>query len=239
MLKGRKRFLLLVILFYLSVEILPNLFYRNSGKSISIGKLNNGKLVNAYQVPFLMRNAAYFSFVSYFISDNGFVHSSVYKTIIDGYAICEHTCPHNYFRIMECSGEKGGKLRLHRTHQNGRSIDFMVPKLKNGKPFMALDHLGLWHYNLSFTDEGKWLKNSKVALDFETMAKHILALDDAGKKNGVSIERVILKIELKDDFYRTKSGKEVQRRGIYFAKSLPEGINSAHQDHYHIDFKIR
>ena len=49
---------------------------------------------------------------------------------------------------------------------------------------------------------------------------------------------MILKINIKDDFFKTKSGKEVKRRGIYFAQKLPGNVDNMHDDHYHIDFKI-
>ena len=80
--------------------------------------------------------------------------------------------------------------------------------------------------------------NKKVSVDFETMGKHIIALDNAARKNGLAISKVILKINLKDDFYCTKSGKEVKRRGIYFARNLSKAIDMVHDDHYHVDFKI-
>ncbi len=46
-------------------------------------------------------------------------------------------------------------------------------------------------------------------------------------------------IDLKDDFYKTKSGQEVKKRGIYFARHLPKKVDIMHDDHYHIDFKIK
>ena len=69
------------------------------------------------------------------------------------------------------------------------------------------------------------------------MAKHILALHEEGKNHGIKIKMVILKIELKDDFYKTPSGKLVKAKGIYFAKELGHWTNKVHDDHYHIDFE--
>jgi penicillin-insensitive murein DD-endopeptidase len=138
---------------------------------------------------------------------------------------------------MECSTRNGGKTLLHRTHRNGLSADFMVPKIKNGKQTKFYDRLGLWHYLLGFDTLGRLIFDHKVSIDFETLGKHIIALDNAAKKNGLVISKVILRLDLKDDFYETESGLEIKRRGIYFAKRLPKIVDSLHDDHYHVDFK--
>ena len=70
------------------------------------------------------------------------------------------------------------------------------------------------------------------------MGKHIIALDNAARKNGLRIRIVILKLDLKDNLFKTKAGKEIKRRGIYFAQSLQPQVDMMHDDHYHIDFKI-
>jgi penicillin-insensitive murein endopeptidase len=80
--------------------------------------------------------------------------------------------------------------------------------------------------------------DKEVSIDFETIAKHIIALDNAARKNGLAISKVILKIDLKDELFNTKSGKELHQRGIYFARNLSKTLNMFHDDHYHVDFKV-
>ena len=220
-------------------EAWPELRYQNSGKSISHGSVGNGELENAFLIPYSGANFRYFSPLSYYVLNNGYVNNKVHKTVKQAYKICESTCPDTKFRIMECSDRFGGKLLMHNTHQNGTSIDFALPKRRHGHQFKWLDWLGVWHYLLDFDDKGKLKLVPSIEIDFETMAKHILALDEAGKKNGVRVKKVILKIEMKDAFYKSKSGKEVKSRGIYFARVLPDLINNAHEDHYHVDFELR
>ena len=140
---------------------------------------------------------------------------------------------------MECSDRKGGRLMLHRTHRNGLSVDFMVPKMKKGKQIKFYDHLGLWHYLMNFDSFGRLKLNKKVAIDFETIGRHIIALDNAAKANDLFVSKVILKIDLKDDFFNTASGREIRRRGIYFARNLSKSVDRMHDDHYHVDFKVR
>jgi penicillin-insensitive murein endopeptidase len=92
------------------------------------------------------------------------------------------------------------------------------------------------HYAMKFDGNGNL--NKKVRIDFETMAKHILALDKAARKNGMYVKKVILKLDLKDDFYATPSGKMVKAKDIYFAQNLPRIIDNVHDDHYHVDFEF-
>lgn len=216
----------------------PNILYTNSGVSTSSGTPGDGSLENAYQIDYKTNNSRYFSPMSYFLLGTCYVNSGLYQTIIDSYLECENTCPGIDFRLMECSTKKGGKVLIHRTHRNGLSADFMVPKIKEDKQIKLYDRIGLWHYLLNFDTSGAISLNKKVTIDFNTMGKHIIALDNAAKKNDLVISKVIFKIELKDDFFNTEYGKEIKRRGIYFAQNLSKSVNMVHDDHYHVDFKI-
>ena len=233
-----RNIILFVALIGLVFACAPNILYKNSGISESIGTTGKGSLKNAYQIKYKTNNSRYFSFTSFYLVGTGFVHSKLYQTLLDSYKECETTCLGIKFRTMECSLKKGGKTLIHRTHRNGLSVDFMVPKIKDEKQIKAYDRIGLWHYLLNFDSTGRLKMNEKVSIDFETMGKHIIALDNAARKNGLAISKVILKIDLKDDFYITKSGKEVKRRGIYFARNLSKTIDMVQDDHYHVDFKL-
>lgn len=230
--------LLGLILVALMIRCVPHMVYKNSGVSTSSGTPGKGSLHNAYQVNYKTNNAKYFSPMSYYLFGNGYVHSRLYNTLIQSYKECEKTCPNVDFRLMECSDKRGGVLMLHRTHNNGLSVDFMVPKIKNGKQSKFYDRLGLWHYLLQFDSSGRLKLNKKVKIDFETIGRHIIALDNAAHKNGLKVSKVILMIDLKDDFYKTQSGKEIKRRGIYFARKLSPAVDMMHDDHYHVDFKV-
>ncbi|MGB2129047.1 MAG: hypothetical protein ACPHXR_06165 [Flavicella sp.] len=59
---------------------------------------------------------------------------------------------------------------------------------------------------LEFDAEGRLSFDKEVSIDFETMAKHILALDNATQKRGLRIRIVILKINLKAAFFKTLAG---------------------------------
>ena len=221
--------------FTLLIFSFPELIHQNNGQSTKSGKVQKGKLENAYLIPYSGSNFNYFSFTSYYLLNNGYTHSKVYATVIDAYKIMETKAPETHFRIMECSDKHGGKLLIHNTHQNGTSIDFMSPK--KGKAFYKFNNLGMLHYLLDFDESGKMNLNKNVEIDFETIAQHIEALIEAGKKHGVGVKKVILKINLKDDLFKTPTGKKIKNQ-VYFAKVLSPAVDAVHDDHYHIDFEI-
>ncbi len=231
-----------LLLFCLSISFITifffaarELFHKNNGESVAVGKVHDGHLQNGYLMPFRGENFKYFSFISYYLMDNAYVHSKVYKTVLDSYEDLSLKYPDQKFQIMECSGKNGGKLKLHNTHRNGLSIDFLVPKKGKGYQY---NNIGLLHYLLEFDEDGKLEKNKKIEIDFQMMAEHILSLQNAGASYGVRIKKVILKINLKDDLWNSASGKKLKQSGIYFAKNLNKSIDDMHDDHYHIDFEI-
>ena len=228
-------FLLIAILIFIS---LPEVIHSNSGQSEVIGSVRNGGLENAYLLPYKGKNYQYFSLSSYYLANNAYTHHQVYQTVLDAYDVCASTLPNVRFGLMECSDKKGGDMLIHRTHENGMSVDFMVPKLRNGKPNHWLDYLGYVHYLLEFDDQGRSKAFSGIEIDFESIAQHILAIDEAAKQNGLDIRKVILKVELLDDLFNSPSGKLLQQRDIFFVPRLQHMVNVVHDDHYHIDFKI-
>jgi penicillin-insensitive murein endopeptidase len=145
--------------------------------------------------------------------------------------------PGRIFQLMECSNEKGGKIWPHHTHQNGLSVDFMMPLIKDSLPYYKLDDLGKEHYLLTFDNNGCYSNNKEVKIDFDLVAKQILILDEQARKNGLKIKKVIIKIELKDELFSTPNGKKLKAKGIYVVKALTPLINGLHDDHFHIDFE--
>lgn len=205
--------------------------------SISTGSVSNGSLNSGRIFPFSGNNFHYFDTTSY-LADRGFTHEKVLKTVLEAYTELETLLPERHFCIMECSHKHGGKLFPHRTHQNGLSIDFMMPKLKDSKPYYELDNLGAQHYMLTFDENGNYSEDKSISLDFNTIALHILELQKAAKKNGLSIEKVIINTSLKDELFATENGKILKTSGIYVVRNLSPLINAVHDDHFHIDFKF-
>ena len=233
----KKYFALFFILIF-ALPGLPQFFHKNSANSSSVGKVNNGSIKNAWLLPYKGDNFKSFSTVSYFLLGRAYIHSEIYKTITESYAILDKSHPQIKFRYMECSKKKGGRARPHHTHQNGTSADFMTPLLKNNKPYRFYDRIGILRYGMNFKNNGRAKINDKICIDFETMALHILTLDKTGEKHHVRVKKVILNTNLSDELFATKYGPELKARGIYFTKNLSPFLNKLHDDHYHIDFEI-
>ena len=247
--KKRYYFLLLSCVVLLACA-LRECTHTNEGLTKITGTVGGGSMENAYLLPYSGPNYRYFSPLSYYILDRGYTHHQVYQTLLDAYGTCETTCPNTQFRIMEASRKGGGRMLPHRTHQNGFSIDFMTPlhNVEEGEDAGAiksgdgrsdqhrwLDRTGVWHYLLDFDEHGNWSDGIKI--DFPVMGRHLLALDDAARQNGLRIKKVILKINLKDELFATPEGQALKKRGVYFARKLHPVVDDLHDDHYHVDFQ--
>jgi penicillin-insensitive murein endopeptidase len=216
---------------------MPEHFHKNSGVSRSIGSVRDGSLENGWLVPHKGPNFHYFSGVSYYLLDNAYVHSSVYNTLMQSYKTCETTCPGTLFRLMECSNKNGGQMWFHWTHQHGLSVDFMVPTKRGETKTRLSEYTGLAHYLLGYNKDGKLIVSPKTEIDFEVMARHMLALDDAAKANGLRIRKILFHTDLHDNLFSTPSGQELATRNLRFIPRLNDLVNRFHDDHYHVDFE--
>jgi len=120
------KYFLILLFIAISVFSFPQIAHKNNSVSQSIGSVSKGHLKNAYKLPYSGENFSYCP-LSYYILGRAYVHSSVYKTVINSYKKSEKECSGIQFKFMECSNKKGGKIFPHQTHQNGLSVDFMTP----------------------------------------------------------------------------------------------------------------
>lgn len=204
--------------------------------SKSLGTVSKGELVNGSIIPFYGKNFQYFSTESY-LGGRAFAHEKVINTLLLFYDELLANYPERFFYIMEMSNKQGGKIYPHRTHQNGLSVDLMLPKIKNGQPDYSLDSLGKDHYFLSFNERGEFSGDSSLMIDFELLAHQLLLLDSCAQKSGLKIAKVIIKLEYKDELFSTNFGDQLKNSSIYFAQKLEPLINDLHDDHVHVDFE--
>lgn len=217
------------------VEKYYNLHSNDSLDSKSIGSVGNGSIENATLIPYEGSNYAYFDKTSY-LGGRAFTHSKVAQITIDTYEALENQGVDRHFKVMEFSRKEGGKMFPHRTHQNGLSVDYMMPMQKDGKPYYELDKKGASHYLLEFDTEGKFSEDPSISIDFNMAARHILELDKQARKNGMRIHKVIFNTHLKDELFASLHGKRLKVSGIYITQNLSKLINDLHDDHYHVDF---
>jgi len=222
-----------------SVEI-EDYYQKNKGNDLpskSEVSVSKGELINGKLIPFKGKNFTYFDAQSY-LNGRAFLNDKVLKTLLEAYNSFETLLPNRMFYVMECSNQHGGKMFPHRTHQNGLSVDFMMPLVKENKPFYGLDTLGADHYFLEFDNSGKYIDDPSVSIDFNLVAQHILILDKVAKLLHVKVAKIIINTDLKDELFATPYGKKLKTSGIYVVQKLSPLINSLHDDHYHIDFEI-
>nr|WP_267498652.1 penicillin-insensitive murein endopeptidase [Massilia sp. IC2-278] len=160
------------------------------------------------------------------------VHAHVREVVLDAYAALARSAPGTQFVYGETGLKEGGRMRPHRTHQNGLSIDFMVPVLDaRGRsvplPSSPLNKFG---YGLEFDTGGK---AGELRIDYPALAEHLYALKEAAKRHEVGIALVIFDPALMPALLKTARGKELE--GLPFMKGKPW---IRHDEHYHVDFDV-
>lgn len=161
-----------------------------------------------------------------------YVHNRVREVVVDAYRALHTTHPDHKFVYGETGWLDGGSFKPHRTHQNGLSVDFMVPVLSSeGAPTrLPTSALNKWGYGLEFDRRGQ---GEGLRIDFEAMAAHLAALRAQARAHGVGIAKVIFAPELRARLKRTRAWKSIRR--LPFSKK-PVWVR--HDDHYHVDFKL-
>jgi penicillin-insensitive murein endopeptidase len=211
--------------------------FQDSLKTKSIGSVSRGSLQNGTLIPFSGSNFMYFDTASY-LSGRAFTNHLVAQTVINTFKTFELNGEKRKFSIMEFSNEHGGKMFPHRTHQNGMSVDMMMPLMKDGKPYYDLDDLGAMHYLLEFNKEGQYINDTTISIDFEMVANEINQMRIEAEKLGLKITKVIFNTDLRDELFATTHGQLFATNGPYITRNLEPVINDLHDDHFHVDFEI-
>jgi penicillin-insensitive murein endopeptidase len=222
-----------------NAQLIKEFYEKNKGDSLPSkihGTEGAGTLDHAKLFPFSGTNFRYFDTASY-LAGHAFMSDKMLQTLLASYQELETAVPGHLFTCMESGLQNGGHIDGHRTHQCGTSVDLMMPLMKDGQSYYKLDTIGGWHYSLEFDDRGRWTNDSTVVIDFNLLGTQILSLDKQARKLGWHVKKVILKLELKDEFYASLAGKKVRAKGIYLAMNLPPEVNKQHDDHFHVDFE--
>lgn len=194
--------------------------------------MRKGRLQGAVALP---SKGANFSAYSSLASTLGrtYVHSNVRDVVVATYAALEKTAPTKVFVYGETGWASGGRFRPHRTHQNGLSVDFMVPVTdRTGKSVPLPTSAGnRWGYDIEFDANARF---GEYAIDFEALAEQLYQLHVAAKARGVGIALVILDLPFLPRLFATA-------RGAYLEQNLPFMRGRAwwrHDEHYHVDFDV-
>jgi len=222
-----KRILNLLITWLL---LLPVYAYAES--STCYGTTSNGRLEAGLQLPGSGSNYESYSTLVVLLGRT-YVHSTVMNIILNAYKNLETEQPGKQFKYAETGFRQGGKFKPHKTHQNGLSVDFMVPVLNaDGKSVHLPTHLfNRFGYNIEFDKKGNY---NNLKIDFDALAAHIVQLHKEAKKQGHDLWRVIFDPELQPLLFKTKYADYLKNNVTFSSKHSWV----RHDEHYHVDFLI-
>ncbi|MDB5972326.1 MAG: peptidase [Hydrocarboniphaga sp.] len=200
--------------------------------SICYGTSSAGHLAGGVQIPDSGPNFSPYSSLGVSLGRT-FVHSKVAATIAAAYKALELSAPDKVYVYGESGWREGGRIKPHRTHQNGTAVDFMVPVLdKSGKSIpLPTGITNKFGYAIEFDAQARY---GELRVDFDAIAEHLYALHQAAQDNGIGIARVIFEKAHIPDLYTTKRARFI-RSSIPFMQGEPW---IRHDEHYHVDFAV-
>jgi len=202
-------------------------------ESTCYGSTAKGKLKNGVELPRSGKNFTAYSVMAGPLGRT-YVHSRVKKVVLQSYAELGQSQPDKKYKYGETGYKEGGRFKPHKTHQNGLSVDFIVPVIdRDGKSvYLPTNVMNKWGYSVEFDKSGHF---NQFTIDFESMAAHLVSLDKMAKKNGIGLWRVIFDPELQPFLFKTQYGQYIKRH----IKMSKKRAWVRHDDHYHVDFKLK
>ena len=200
--------------------------------SVSHGTPANGRLEHGKRLPDAGANFVAYSRAGTALGRNT-VHGRVRDAVLEAYAGLARTQPELRFMYGETGLPDGGPMPPHHTHQNGLSVDFMVP-LRDATGAVALlpaSATNKYGYAHEFDAQGRL---GELAIDNAAIVAHLLALDAAARAHGLRIERVIYDPPLQAAVFAAPGGAALRKRVPFSPK--PAWIR--HDEHYHVDFAL-
>ena len=200
-------------------------------ESTCYGTTSAGRLEQACNLPRSGKNFSSYSTVLR-MAGRTYVHCKVQTVILDAYKILETTKPNSVFVYGETGKKQGGLFRPHKTHQNGLSVDFMIPVIDSAGDSIPLptNILNKYGYDIDFTLDGKY---KDLSIDYEAFAAHLAALVQSTNQHGIGIWRIIFDPKMQHELKSTKSWPLISHLTFTKKRSWVR-----HDDHYHVDFDV-
>lgn len=195
------------------------------------GTVANGRLESSVKLPASGDNFQVYSSLAAALGRTH-VHSTVNDIVVDAYAAIAESRPSMQFVYGETGRPSGGRMRPHRTHQNGLSVDFMVPVIDaRGRSALLPGHaFNRFGYDVEFDANGR---SGGLTLDLEAIAEHLYQLHRAAGANRAGIALVIFDPQYLPGLFATRRGADMKR--LPFMKGTPW---VRHDEHYHVDFSV-
>lgn len=196
------------------------------------GTVANGRLSGGVKLPLAGPNFSAYSEMAAGLGRT-WVHPRTARIVAAAYSAARASVPDVHFVYGETGLEHGGPIKPHRSHQNGRSVDFFVPvRDRAGKsvPIPTVWSLK-FGYDIEFDMRGNY---DRYRIDFPSLAEHLYQLDLAARADGAGIAQVIIERAFLPLLLATPRG-DYLKRNITFMKGTPW---IRHDEHYHVDFNI-
>jgi penicillin-insensitive murein endopeptidase len=206
--------------------------FESAAPSRSYGTPARGWLRHGKRLPDAGPNFRAYSRLGTALGRNA-VHGQVRDAVLAAYAELAVTHPDLRFVYGETGWPSGGRMRPHRTHQNGLSVDFFVPVRDAAGDPAELPTGPAWKFGYAheFDVDGR---EGDLLIDDTAIVAHLLALDRAARRHGLRIDRVIYDPPLQDALFAAPGGAELRRR----VRFLPTPAWIRHDEHYHVDFRL-
>jgi len=221
-----------VVIVMILTVLIPAFSYAADTESVCYGSTANGKLVGGVALPGEGPNFRSYSNLGDLLGRT-YVHSTVRGVILSTFENLRKSDPEKVFVYGETGWKDGGSFKPHKTHQNGLSVDFMVPVLDRDdrSVYLPTGVLNKYGYSMEFDDKGHY---KTYRTDFEAMGAHIVELHREAIKSSFGIRRVIYAPDLQPHLFQTEYGKYLKEH-VSFSKK-PSWVR--HDEHYHVDFIV-
>lgn len=201
-------------------------------ESTCYGTSSKGRIDNAVSLPSAGNN-----FISYSreaeLAGRTYLHSKVQRIILAAYQALEQQAEGKVFKYAETGFKLGGRFAPHKTHQNGTSVDFMVPVLDQDNHSVQLptDKTNRYGYDIEFNTDGVY---GQYRIDFDALGAHLVALQQAAVAEHIKLARVIFDPPYHAALYKSKHGAYIKQH-IALQK---QKAWVRHDEHYHVDFAV-
>lgn len=225
---SQKNFLLVIITIVASISATSTC----AVESTCLGTVSNGRLENGVRLPDTGKNYTAYSSLGVLLGRT-YVHSSVAEIVVAAYKALEESAAEKVFVYGETGWPTGGRIRPHKTHKNGLSVDFFVPvtDATGRSVHLPTDARNKFGYSIDFNEKAKF---EGYTIDFEAIAEHLYQLNVAAKALNSGISKVIFDPPYLSKLFATKRGQFL-KENLNFMKGKAW---VRHDEHYHVDFAV-
>ncbi len=221
-----RRLLLLALFLWFSGPL-------SAKESTCFGTTKKGRVEDAVKLPDSGPNFMSYGNVPELVGRT-YVHSKVRDVIVSAYKMLETEQAGKVFKYAESGSSQGGEFWPHKTHQNGLSVDLMVPVLneKGVSVHLPTNPLNQYGYGIEFDEYGRY---EGYSIDYEALGALIVALHKSALSHGIELWRVLFFPALQPYLYETSYGDYIRSNITIPAKRSWR----PHDEHIHVDFIVK